>query len=315
MTAPGIYPAMPMAEYLALDALSASPVRVALEECPRAGWFKSRMNPARVREESDVMDLGTIAHGILLEGSTASVTVINPEDYPTKSSGNIPKGWTNNEIRAARDYARANGRQPILRDDFVEVEAMVTVAREFLASLQTTEPAIWKSWQPDGGKSEVTMVWEDDGVLCKLRCDRIGNDHAIITDYKTTGQSAEPERFGRAALSGLGYGFGAAWYRRGVRALTGVTPDFVFLAQETSAPFLCSMPGLDPARVAYDDERVEVGLNLWRQCLRTGQWDGYANRVVYPELPQWELAKWQERQAETHAIPYDVSKLFERSKP
>ena len=293
---PGIYPTMPMAEYLALDALSHTPVRYALDQCPRAGWFASRLNPERVREESEIFDLGTIAHRILLEGSTAGVAIIDPNDYPTKSNGNIPKGWTNNEIRAARDLARLEGRQPILRSDFAEVETMITVAREFIASLQTTEPAIWGAFQPAGGKSEVTMIWEDDdGLMCKLRTDRIANDHGVVVDYKTTGQSAEPERFGRAALSGLGYSFGAAWYRRGIEKLTGVVPTFVFLAQETAAPFLCSMPGLDPERVAYDDERVEVGLNLWRRCLRTGQWDGYANRVVYPALPAWERARWDER--------------------
>jgi len=298
---PGIYPTMPMAEYLALDALSATPVRYALDQCPRAGWFASRLNPERVREESEIFDLGTIAHRILLEGSTAGVAIINPEHYPTKSNGNIPKGWTNNEIRAARDLARLNGLQPILLADYAEVETMITVAREFIASLQTTEPAIWGAFQPDGGRSEVTMIWEDDdGLMCKLRTDRIANEHGVVVDYKTTGQSAEPERFGRAALSGLGYSFGAAWYRRGIEKLTGVVPAFVFLAQETAAPFLCSLPGLDPARIAYDDERVGAGIALWNRCLRTGQWDGYANRVCYPALPAWERAKWDERVTLNH---------------
>ena len=68
---PGIYPNMPMAEYLAIDALSTTPVRTAIEECPRAGWWRSRLNPNRPREQSTEMDIGSIAHSVLLENSRA----------------------------------------------------------------------------------------------------------------------------------------------------------------------------------------------------------------------------------------------------
>ena len=77
---PGIYRDLPMADYLAIDALSTTPVRALIEECPRAGWWRSRLNPARPREVSNEMDLGTIAHGILLEGSTDGVVVIDALD-------------------------------------------------------------------------------------------------------------------------------------------------------------------------------------------------------------------------------------------
>ena len=202
---PGIYRDLPMSDYLAIDALSTTPVRALIDECPAAGWWRSRLNPNRPREVSAEMDIGTIAHGILLEGSTASVVVINPADYPTKSNGNIPKGWTNNEIRAARDAARAAGKYPILADDMREVNFMVDEARNFIDSLIGTEPAIYAAFQPHGGASEVTMVWQDAvGGLCKLRTDRIANDYGVVIDYKTSGQSVEPDRFARSSLSGMG---------------------------------------------------------------------------------------------------------------
>jgi hypothetical protein len=43
------------------------------------------------------------------------------------------------------------------------------------------------------------------------------------------------------------------------------------------------------------DEKVGAGLDKWRECIRTGQWDGYPNRVCYPETPPWERARWDER--------------------
>lgn len=309
----GIHYDVGMADYLAIDALSTTPIRTLIDECPRAGWWRSRLNPNRPRDMAPEMDIGTVAHGILLEGSTASVTIIDPADYPTKSNGNTPKGWTNNEIRAARDAARAAGKTPILADDFAEVELMVAEAQRFISHLRGTEPAIWEAFQPTGGASEVTMVWDDPAAgLCKLRTDRIAKDYGIVIDYKTSGQSVQPDRFGRSGLLGFGYAFGAAWYRRGVRALTGQTPDYVFLAQETTAPYLCSLIGLDPSWIAYSAAKVQAGLAEWTCCLQSGKWDGYPPRVCYPELPPWESAKFEEKLA---GIPYDYADLTGREKP
>lgn len=286
-----------MADYLAIDALSCSPVYALLEQCPLAGWWQSRLNPNRPKDESREMDIGTAAHALLLEGSRAGIVAINPNDYPTKSSGNIPRGWTNNEIKAARDKARAEGKQPILTHDLADIENMVGVCNEFIGSLQDTEPAIWNAFQEDGGTSETVIVWEeDDGLLCKLRADRHSNNWQVVVDYKSSGISVEPSRFARTRLHGdMGYAFGSAWYRRGIHAALGKDTAYVWLAQETEAPYLCSLIGLDPEGDALAEEKVERGLRKWRECLRSGKWPGYANRVHYVETPPWERVRWDER--------------------
>ena len=45
---PGTYPGLPMAEYLAAPAVSASIVKTIISECPRAAWFESWLNPVPV---------------------------------------------------------------------------------------------------------------------------------------------------------------------------------------------------------------------------------------------------------------------------
>lgn len=293
---PGIYPLIPMTEYLAIDALSASPLRAALEECPQAGWFKSLMNPERVKEESEAMDRGTIAHAILLEGSTASVAVIDPRDYPSKTTGAIPKGWTNDAIRKARDDARAAGKFPILAEDFADVQTMVAVASGYIESLRHTEPAIWNAFQPDGGTSETVMLWDEDGTPCKLRADRIANDYGICINYKTTAGSAEPDAFARSGLISMGYAFAGAFYRRGIKALTQMDAHYVHLVQECNPPFLCSLVGMEPNWNAHADAKVRAALNIWKKCSADGRWPGYKNRVYYPALPPWEEPRWLEKQ-------------------
>ena len=291
---PGIYQGLSMAEYLAIPALSAGVIKTLVDECPAAARHDSYLNAGRKPDDTDATDVGSIAHAILLEGSRECLAIIDPADYPAKTGG-IPKGWTNDAIRAARDAARAAGKIPLLPWDVAEIDAMVDAVHDFLAALRESEPAIWRAFAVDGGASEVTMVWQDGATLCKLRTDRISADHAVIVDYKTSGVSVEPDRWARSQLTGLGYYVSASWYRRGVRALTGVDPTYVFLAQETDAPYLCSLVGVDPAGLALGDEKCGAGLRRWQECIRTNTWPAYPARVCYPELPVWERNRWDEQ--------------------
>jgi hypothetical protein len=107
----------------------------------------------------------------------------------------------------------------------------------------------------------------------------------------------------------MGYYISAAFYRRGVERLTGKRPSYVYLAQEQEPPHLCSLVGCDPAAEALGDLKVDRAIRRWKQCMRSGVWPGYPNRVAYPETPPWEIARAEE-QGEAHGIPFDPSKLY-----
>jgi hypothetical protein len=312
---------MPMADYLSLPALSQEPVRLINDQCAAAAHFASHLNPNKPADDTDGTDAGTTAHAILLEGSEACLAIIDPVDHPNATKGKfdaepaLPKGWTNKSMREARDAARAAGKIPMLPGKLDSIRAQVAVAREFIESCRVSEPAIWRAFQPDGGRSEVTMVWrEDGGTLCRARPDRIANDNGVIVDYKGSAGSVEPDRWGRVVLPD--YSVGAAWYQRGVQMLTGVKPSYIYLAQECEPPYLCALIGCDPARLELAHQRVEAGLRKWQTCERLGRWPGYEPRVYYPEMAPWEMARWLERQGiacDAQGIPYDVAKLFERT--
>lgn len=304
----GIYPGLSMADYLATPAASASLIKTLLNECPRAAWADSWLNPARSNDNSDRSDRGSIAHAILLEGSSAGVVVICPDDHPAKGTGAIPDGWTNQSIRAARDKARAEGKIPVLSPDFQAINDMVAEAHEFIASLETTEPAIWAAFQQDGGASEETVIWQDGDTLCKMRPDRRSADWNVLIDYKTTERSVEPSAWGRSQLINMGYYLSAAWYRRGALAACGTLPDYVFLAQEVEPPYLCSLVGVDPAMLAAGSRMIDSGLQQWEQCVKRRYWPAYPSRVCYPEPPAYMLAQWEEqeiRDIEQHGMPAD----------
>lgn len=307
-----IHHGVPMAEYLALPAVSAGLLQTLDAECPAAAWHDSWLNPKRVIEISTTeQSVGTIAHGILLEGSIANVAVIDPQDHPAEKTGNIPEGWTNKSIKAARAAAIASGKTPILLPVFAVVREMIAAADAFIESLRTSEPAIYALFQPDGGDSETVITWEDvHGVPCRIRPDRLSKDRAVVVDYKTVSRTAEPNAFGRMIAS-MGYDVSLALYRRGVAALGGGLPEYVFLVQEQEPPYLCSLVSLEPAYIDFAQRKVAGALEEWAACARAGAWPAYPARVAYVELPPWEATRHEERQA-VRGIPYDVGKLWEK---
>ena len=292
----GIEYFLPMKDYIAAEAINAGLLRTIVDQCPAAAWHQSWLNPARVNSYTAATDTGTIAHGILLEGSIESVVAIDPRDHPAEKTGAIPDGWTNKSIRNARDLARSQGKIPVLAGDFLVIQDMIAAALRFIDSLQDSEPAIWQAFQSDGGNSEATMFWNEGDQFGKLRVDRISTDRKLIIDYKTTAFSAKPEKWARTNLASLGYYVSAAWYRRGVEALFGTSPEYVFLAQETSAPFLCSIVGVDAEGLDLGERKVAKGLNVWQECCRHNVFPAYPQRVAYVSLPPWEINSFNEQE-------------------
>ena len=287
-----------MGDYLAIPAMSASIIKRMITQCPKAAWADSWLNPNRGMETSQQADRGTIAHEILLEGSFAKVVCIDPKDHPAEKTGAIPEGWTNKSIRAARDAAYAEGKIPMLIGDFAEVRDMVSAAQLYIESVKPDEPAIWSIFQPTGGVSEETLTWEEGSIPCKLRVDRRSMDNRLIVDYKTTERSVEPGAWGRSQLVGMNYYISAAWYRRGYKAVHGTLPEYVFLAQEVSAPYLCSLVGVNPMMLEAADRLIEGALKKWTVCAEFGDWPGYSTRVCYPDAPAYLMAEWEEKQLE-----------------
>jgi hypothetical protein len=303
-----------MGEYLTLPAIGSGVICTMVERCPAAAWHESYLNPHRTPDPSKASDAGELAHAIVLEGSDERVCVIDPRDYPAKSTGSIPDGWTNVAIRAARDAARAEGKIPVLPGDWSRIKAMADSARAFIDGLRDSEPAVWRAFQAEGGESELTAVWREGDTLCRMRHDRISADRELEINLKFVTRSAHPETFARSGLLAMGYAIASAWYRRGMRAAYGAQePTTLFMVVEQDPPHLCSLVGLDPEFVSWADVRAARALRDWQACEANGRWPAYPMRVCYAELPRWEAAKLEEEEiASPFGIPYDVDKLFKR---
>lgn len=265
-----LYANMPAAEYHADPApepsLSSGLAKVILAKSERAAFLSHpRLNP-RARVGQSRFDIGTSAHAMLLEDDASNIVLVEADDWRTK------------EAKAARDEAHAAGKTALLASDFADVSEMVGVARAFVAQSEIAD-----AWRD--GASEQTVVWEEDGVWLRSRNDRLANAFDVITDYKTT-ESAAPEDFTRT-IANLGYHISDAFYRRGIRALGHPDPKFIFLAQETTAPYDCALYGCDPLMREIGEAQVEAAINKWRACMKAGKWEGYGSRVMWASAPGW----------------------------
>jgi len=288
VTEPGIY-AMPEETYHAdpcpAPSLSASIAKRLLQDSPRHAWTAHpRLNPLFEPEQRKIFDLGKAAHALML-GSDDQFEIIDASDYKTKAA------------QAARDDAYAAGKTPILVGRWAETRAMVAAGRQQLHAHQEARDAFTV------GKPEQVIVWREGDMWCRSRLDWLPHmliEPLVIDDYKSTGASAHPNEWGRRSLFDLGYDIQAAFYIRGVRALTGLqNVGFRFVVQETEAPYALSVIALTPATLALAERKVEYAIELWRWCLTNDRWPGYPNRTCYIDVPPWHESQWLGR--EEHA--------------
>lgn len=258
--------------------LSASIASILCSKSPaHARHAHPRLNPDYERKAESKYDVGTVVHSILLEGADI-VYVVHADSWRTK------------DAKEARDQARAHGRVPLLAHQLADVEAMVAATYEWLAQLNLNPPPFQK------GKPEQTLVWDEDGVTCRARVDWLHDDHSICDDFKSTSASSDPAKWSRTAFT-IGADVQSAFYRRGLRALTGKDIELRYIVQETYPPYVLSPVSLGPDVIALGDAKVEKAIQLWRSCLASDHWPGYVDRVAYIDLPAWEESRWLEKEA------------------
>lgn len=256
--------------------LSSSIAKLLCQSSPaHARQAHPRLNPWAVEEDDEKFDVGTAAHAILLEGVNA-VAIIDAKD------------WRTNAAKDLRDKARAAGKIPLLEKVWDDVDAMVRSTR---AQLDAHEDGVEMF---HGGQAEQTLIWQEDGgIWCRARLDylRPGN----IDDYKSTKASANPDVLSRT-LFGNGWDIQAAFYLRGLKAVTGVDGMFRFACQETYAPYALSVVALGPDAMILAEKKIIYALDLWRECLKKNRWPAYPLKTAYASLPPWIESAWLQKE-------------------
>jgi len=293
---PGLYPRLPEGDYHGdpvgdAPSLSASSANLLLTRSPRHAWENHpRLNPNwKPDEPSNRMDLGSAIHQLILEPSAERIAVL-----PAKFTD-----WRTADAKTQRANARAAGMIPLLNEDYLIAVAIRDAA---YAQLRGSELA----GVFDQGDAEITAVWQDEppigptgalpAVWNRGRLDYLTADRRLIIDLKTTETSAHPDAFVRR-IANDGMDLQAAFYKRGVKVLTGEDAKCVFLVIEVTPPYALSMVGMTPEWEAFAEHKRVRALQTWASCLASGNWHAYPNRVCYGTLPAWVEAAFMEQEA------------------
>lgn len=227
--------------------------------------------PAQFKHELDHgqqprrhLELGTAVHTLAL-GSGPHIVRIDADNYQTKHA------------QQQRDQARANGHTPLLPHELQQAQDMAT---ELLA-----HPQAGQLIAPGSGEAEQTLIWQDNetGIWCRARLDWLADHH--IVDLKTT-VDASPEAIQKAIWT-YRYHQQRGWYVDGHRAVLGGEPEFHFIFQAKTPPYLITVVELDDLTAHIGDARNHRARHIYADCQRTGHWPGHGDHTHLLGLPVW----------------------------
>jgi hypothetical protein len=268
VTEPGIYE-MTAEQYHADPvpggSLSSSGARKLLE-CP-AKFDHERRHGRPPKKE---FDFGHAAHKLVL-GAGPELRHVKHPNLLTKAA------------KAERDAAYVDGAVPLLTADWEKVHAMADAIRADRVASRLLDP-----WH---GRPEQALFWRDErsGVMRRALLDWLpdrGPGRMIVPDYKTTTSCADDAI--EKTVNTYGYHQQAPWYLDGVGALDlAADPQFVFIFQEKTAPFLVRVVQLSPNAMRIGRHLNRKAIATWQACTASGQWPGYSDDIDVISLPAW----------------------------
>lgn len=254
--------------------LSSTIARILVNRTPAHAWAAHpKLNPDYVPTFSDATDMGTAVHQLLLRDDRVDIW-----DYPD---------WRTKEAREAKKTSQMNGRVALLRHKWEEAQSVCDHVNKQIVALNV-DPTPFTQ-----GQAEHTIRFTANGANCRSMLDWLRNDHTYIDDLKTTGLSADPHVWGRK-LFGMGYDIQAAFYSRAVEAEYGVTPGFRWVVVETKPPYPVSIVTLSSEAMDKARAKVDAAIQIWNECMASGEWPAYSRELHTADLPPWEKDLWAE---------------------
>lgn len=224
------------------------------------------MGLVTVKEQTPAMRFGAIVHRALLEPDTYR------EGFHVK-----PEGMKLN-TKAGMQWAEEHADLPIItQSESDQIDSMVSsvhchpFARKLLA----------------GGQPEQSIFVEDhQGTLRKSRLDALTGGN-VIPDLKTT-ESAALDQFERS-VSRYRYHVQAAYYLDNC-SIAGIEKElFFFIVVEKTPPYLVRCLQMNQDVIEYGRNLYQRDIQIYRNCLESGQWPGWGDGYTEVALPPWEL--------------------------
>ncbi|OOY22468.1 hypothetical protein BMI91_19495 [Thioclava sediminum] len=263
--------------------------------------------------------LGTLAHSFILENDTFWDHYALPFEAPEGALDTVAQikdqlKELGEKVAASAKKAdlieqlRAVDPEAVFLDDAKAAYADEVGDREIITAKELEDlegmrasimrhPKASKLLEAGSGVAELSCYWRDEetGALCRCRPDFWRHD-GIIVDLKTS-RDACYDGF-QKSISGWRYDTQDPYYLDGATAAVtqGENPlkmpaprAFIFVAIEPFAPYACSVFVLDPESREIGRSGYRKALNRYAECLRTGEWPAYSDKIETISLPEWRL--------------------------
>lgn len=259
--------------------LSSSMACSIMEETEEEAFLGNRrLNPDWKDRQSAEMDLGTIAHEIVLLGSN-KVYEVAPVD-----------AWRTNEAKAIK--ANIEGRGLIALNETTaprllgDVKTMQERLHDYLGRHRDYPGLMMK------GKGEQSGFAFDGKIWNRARFDWLDDNYPdLVVDYKTTGISFD--NWEKNQLWGGGKYMQNPHYRKVFDLCTGQKSRFIFVVQRTVAPFHVKIYEMDRSFQEEVEARYTEARKRFVNCLTTGQWRGLPPYTSHSYPPPWVTQKWE----------------------
>ena len=268
---PGLY-ACSMAHYHSQaicpgPSISSSGLRTIWNKSPLDFWDTWERNPdRRAPEPNDAFDFGRAAHALMLGDEVFHERyVIRPAEWGS---------WRTKDSQEWRDAMRAKGMTVITPEDIGHIGAMSEALQ--------AKPGVSEMFS---GHTEVSLIWEVDGIWLKARPDILPIHHALVGDLKTCSDAG----LGPVTrdISRYGYAMQLALGADACMAVLGAPVDMGALVfVEKSPPYHVTMVELDDDALHWGRKANALALAKFRKCLEANDWPGKVEGIAKYTTPQ-----------------------------
>lgn len=180
--------------------------------------------------------------------------------------------------------------------DFISIEEAARI--EEMADRLHNDPAVAmfrrKGW------SELSGVYERNGVLCKFRSDRVPEDMDLVIDIKKVQLGKARLEDCQNAIGGNGYFVQAAMNVDGIKAFhpLGMEPRFVWVFIEDKHPYGVQVVVASDQDIQDGRDVIDTVLEDYARCAKAGKFPCYmadGMKAHIGGVPEWKRKQLQAR--------------------
>lgn len=258
------------------------------------------------REPTPAMEFGSAFHTYVLEPAlfhevysvvdeaVLAGTLATLDDYKAAATQLCVKfeALNKDELKAAIKVADVEFKFKFREDEFDRLYGdKIVLKQEQMESLAAMRASIFKHAGAAGmlvtGEAETSLFWTDEytGLPCRIRPDWMFGGG--VADLKSC-ITASKDAFAKT-VANMGYDVQAAFYVDGMKAVTGRSVNFNFIAVEKTAPFSTACYTASQEMIEVGRAKYRCALELLKWCQDNQKFPGYqpSGEIETIDLPRW----------------------------